>query len=72
MDNLYVPLQIPVSRRFSHADSGYQKNSVKRTTAPYKYPREIEFVIELPKTISGKIKRNELRAAELKKYTGIR
>ena len=44
------------------------KNYVKRTTAPYKYPREIEFVTELPKTISGKIKRNELRAAELKKY----
>jgi acetyl-CoA synthetase len=41
---------------------------VKRTTAPYKYPREIEFVHELPKTISGKIKRNELRAAEMKKH----
>lgn len=34
---------------------------VKRTTAPYKYPREIEFVEELPKTISGKIRRVELR-----------
>jgi acetyl-CoA synthetase/medium-chain acyl-CoA synthetase len=33
----------------------------KRTTAPYKYPREIEFVPELPKTISGKIRRMELR-----------
>ena len=44
------------------------KNYVKKTTAPYKYPREIEFVEELPKTISGKIKRNDLRAAELKKY----
>ena len=44
------------------------KSYVKRTTAPYKYPREIEFVAELPKTISGKIKRNELRAAELQKY----
>jgi acyl-coenzyme A synthetase/AMP-(fatty) acid ligase len=33
----------------------------KRTTAPYKYPREIEFVFELPKTISGKIRRVELR-----------
>jgi acetyl-CoA synthetase/medium-chain acyl-CoA synthetase len=33
----------------------------KRTTAPYKYPREIEFVLELPKTISGKIRRVELR-----------
>ncbi len=34
---------------------------VKRITAPYKYPRIIEFVTELPKTISGKIRRVELR-----------
>jgi acetyl-CoA synthetase/medium-chain acyl-CoA synthetase len=34
----------------------------KRVTAPYKYPREIEFRLELPKTISGKIRRIELRA----------
>jgi acyl-coenzyme A synthetase/AMP-(fatty) acid ligase len=34
---------------------------VKRTTAPYKYPREIHFVEELPKTVSGKIRRSELR-----------
>jgi acyl-coenzyme A synthetase/AMP-(fatty) acid ligase len=34
---------------------------VKRETAPYKYPREIHFVSELPKTISGKIRRSELR-----------
>ncbi len=34
---------------------------VKRTTAPYKYPRIIEFVPELPKTISGKIRRVQLR-----------
>ncbi len=33
----------------------------KETTAPYKYPREIEFVSELPKTISGKIRRVDLR-----------
>ena len=33
----------------------------KRLTAPYKYPREIEFMDELPKTISGKIKRDLLR-----------
>ncbi len=37
---------------------------VKRTTAPYKYPREIEFVDDLPKTVSGKIRRVELRKAE--------
>jgi acetyl-CoA synthetase/medium-chain acyl-CoA synthetase len=34
----------------------------RRVTAPYKYPREIEFLPELPKTISGKIRRVELRA----------
>jgi acyl-coenzyme A synthetase/AMP-(fatty) acid ligase len=34
---------------------------VKNQTAPYKYPREIEFKSELPKTISGKIRRVELR-----------
>ena len=34
---------------------------VKNLTAPYKYPREIEFTSELPKTISGKIRRIELR-----------
>jgi acetyl-CoA synthetase len=38
------------------------QNHVKRVTAPYKYPRIIEFIDELPKTIGGKIKRNELRA----------
>jgi acyl-coenzyme A synthetase/AMP-(fatty) acid ligase len=37
---------------------------VQRVTAPYKYPREVEFVAELPKTVSGKIKRFELRALE--------
>ena len=36
----------------------------KRETAPYKYPREIEFLPELPKTISGKIRRVELRERE--------
>ncbi len=34
---------------------------VKKVTAPYKYPRIVEFVDELPKTISGKIKRAEIR-----------
>jgi len=40
---------------------------VKQVTAPYKYPRAIEFVDELPKTISGKIKRHELRERELRR-----
>jgi len=37
------------------------QNHVKHTTAPYKYPRIVEFVSELPKTISGKIRRVEIR-----------
>ncbi|BDG59656.1 AMP-binding protein [Caldinitratiruptor microaerophilus] len=45
---------------------------VKRVTAPYKYPREIEFVDSLPKTISGKIRRVELREREWKKKQGAR
>jgi acyl-coenzyme A synthetase/AMP-(fatty) acid ligase len=40
------------------------QNHVKAVTAPYKYPRAIEFVNSLPKTVSGKIRRVELRAAE--------
>ena len=35
---------------------------VKSHTAPYKYPRIVEFLDEMPKTVSGKIRRNELRA----------
>ena len=42
---------------------------VREATAPYKYPREIEFVAELPKTISGKIRRNELRSREAERKT---
>ena len=37
------------------------QNHVKKTTAPYKYPRIVEFVTELPKTISGKIRRVQIR-----------
>lgn len=40
---------------------------VKKTTAPYKYPRIIEFVDELPKTISGKIRRVEIRNKDMHK-----
>jgi acyl-coenzyme A synthetase/AMP-(fatty) acid ligase len=40
----------------------------KRVTAPYKYPREIEFVDELPKTRSGKIRRVELRRREEERF----
>lgn len=44
----------------------------KRVTAPYKYPREIEFVDELPKTRSGKIRRVELRRLELERKGATR
>ncbi len=40
------------------------QNHVKKVTAPYKYPRVIEFVDELPKTISGKIRRIEIRSKD--------
>ncbi|QOR65845.1 acyl--CoA ligase [Cytobacillus suaedae] len=41
------------------------QDHVKELTAPYKYPRKIEFIDELPKTTSGKIRRIELRQKEL-------
>ncbi|KAM9124986.1 acyl-coenzyme A synthetase ACSM3, mitochondrial-like isoform 3-T4 [Pangshura tecta] len=40
------------------------QDHVKKVTAPYKYPRKVEFVQQLPKTVSGKIRRNELRKQE--------
>ncbi|MBU1229186.1 MAG: AMP-binding protein [Proteobacteria bacterium] len=43
------------------------QDHVKSVTAPYKYPRIIEYVAELPKTISGKIKRAEIRARDLER-----
>jgi len=43
------------------------QNHCKKVAAPYKYPREVEFVEELPKTQSGKTKRKELRELEKKK-----
>lgn len=43
------------------------QNHVKKLTAPYKYPRKIEFIDELPKTSSGKIRRIELRELEKKR-----
>ncbi len=43
------------------------QNHVKGVTAPYKYPRIVEYVKELPKTISGKIKRAEIRQRDMEK-----
>ena len=48
------------------------QDHVKSVTAPYKYPREVEFVSELPKTISGKIRRTELRDMEIARKQGAR
>lgn len=51
----------------SEALVGELQEFVKKHTAPYKYPRKIEFIDELPKTISGKIKRKELKLREFGK-----
>ena len=65
------PMRGTVVKAFCILAPGYEASDqlaselqehVKTVTAPYKYPREIEFVSELPKTISGKIRRVELRA----------
>lgn len=58
-----VKATIVLARGFSASDELTKElqNHVKRVTAPYKYPRIVEFVDELPKTISGKIQRNVIR-----------
>jgi acetyl-CoA synthetase len=65
-----------VVKAFIVLREGYEANDklikelqehVKNDAAPYKYPRKINFVKELPKTQSGKIKRKELRKAEFAK-----
>jgi acetyl-CoA synthetase/medium-chain acyl-CoA synthetase len=48
------------------------QDHAKRVTAPYKYPREIEFVDSLPKTRSGKIRRVELRQREVERAAAAR
>jgi acyl-coenzyme A synthetase/AMP-(fatty) acid ligase len=67
------PLRGEIVKAFVALKAGYDPSEelardiqehVKRATAPYKYPREIEFVPELPKTVSGKIRRVELRERE--------
>jgi acetyl-CoA synthetase len=58
-----VKATIVLTRGFSPSEELIRElqNHVKRVTAPYKYPRIVEFTSELPKTISGKIKRNVIR-----------
>ena len=48
----------------AHADEAELKAFVKERLAPYKYPRQIAFVAELPKTATGKVQRFKLREAE--------
>lgn len=67
------PLRGEIVKGFVVLKPGYEgseelvreiQEHVRTVTAPYKYPREIEFVTELPKTVSGKIRRVELRERE--------
>lgn len=59
-----VKATVVLARGFEPSDELIKElqNHVKKTTAPYKYPRIVEFVDELPKTIGGKIKRKLIRA----------
>lgn len=58
-----VKATIVLQKKYSPSDELKKElqNYVKTVTAPYKYPRIIEFVDELPKTVSGKIRRVEIR-----------
>ncbi len=58
-----VKATVVLARGYSASDAlkTELQNYVKTHTAPYKYPRILEFVTELPKTISGKIRRVEIR-----------
>jgi acetyl-CoA synthetase len=64
-----VKATIVLARGYSASDELIRElqNHVKHVTAPYKYPRIIEFAPELPKTISGKIKRMEIRKKDFDK-----
>jgi len=58
-----VKATVVLSKNYNPSDELIEElqEHVKKVTAPYKYPRIIEFVKELPKTISGKIRRVEIR-----------
>jgi acetyl-CoA synthetase len=60
---LVVKATIVLTKNYTASDELVKtlQEHVKKVTAPYKYPRIIEFVKELPKTISGKIRRVEIR-----------
>lgn len=67
-----VKATIVLNKGFEPSDALKKElqDHVKHATAPYKYPRVIEFVSELPKTISGKIRRVEIREREANKQNG--
>ena len=58
-----VKASVILSKRYTASDAlaAELQEHVKKVTAPYKYPRIVDFVTELPKTISGKIRRVEIR-----------
>ena len=61
-----VKATIILSKNYTASDELAKElqEHVKRVTAPYKYPRIVEFVTELPKTISGKIRRVQIREGD--------
>ncbi len=74
------PIRGTIVKAFVVLKKGYEpspelikslQEHVKKETAPYKYPREIEFVDSLPKTVSGKIRRVELRQREEAKHADM-
>jgi len=68
---LVVKAFVVLSPDFKPSDALVKElqNHVKKVTAPYKYPRIIEFTDSLPKTISGKIRRKELREMEMARFS---
>ena len=63
-----VKATIVLTKNYQPSDALIKElqNHVKKVTAPYKYPRIVEFVKELPKTTSGKIRRVEIRENDKK------
>ena len=61
-----VKATVVLSKGYTASDqmAAELQEHVKKVTAPYKYPRLVEFVDELPKTISGKIRRVEIRDSD--------
>ena len=67
-----VKATVVLTRGYAPSDALVKElqDYVKRQTAPYKYPRIVEFIDELPKTISGKIRRVEIKEKDLASTKG--